>query len=339
MDNSILKKGKMNREPDELVDGVSPRVEELIPPISPTKQRRVKGARRLSGRPAANTSAGNLEQSLVSLTKLSSGGSNDPVHDPRQEKPKHSQKPHNTSQLISQVRHWLHQEKVRRSAQRPRTKDGASKASSAASATASVLDKLHRHAHAHRKPYHRRSSSDLSEGALALKELEQILEEGLDLSDGAPTDDKRSSYFPRRKSSRLLYRKQSTIGGSSDTDNRDFDELVPSADVVLNNTRTLGCSGGAEDPKASKTDLSKRAIREKEAWLQFKTDIVRLAHTLKLRGWRRVPIERGGDINVVRLSGAMTNAVYVVSPPETLPPATPDALSSTASIPPKKPPS
>lgn len=130
----------------------------------------------------------------------------------------------------------------------------------------------------------------------------------------------------------MLPSKRSTAGGSSDTDNREHDDLVPSADVVLDNSKTLGYSGGAAASETNLTDTSKRARREKEAWHHFKTDIVRLAHTLKLRGWRRVPIDCGGEIEVVRLSGALTNAVYVVSPPSDLLPATSDPRSSTTSI-------
>jgi len=47
----------------------------------------------------------------------------------------------------------------------------------------------------------------------------------------------------------------------------------------------------------------------------FKNEIIRIAHTLKLKGWRRVPLGGGETISVERLSGALTNAVYVVSPP------------------------
>jgi choline kinase len=39
---------------------------------------------------------------------------------------------------------------------------------------------------------------------------------------------------------------------------------------------------------------------------------------LKLKGWRRVPLDQSSEIEVERLSGALTNAVYVVSPPKNL---------------------
>lgn len=70
----------------------------------------------------------------------------------------------------------------------------------------------------------------------------------------------------------------------------------------------------------------------------FGKEIVRLAHTLRLKGWRQVPLEYGGEIDVERLSGALTNAVYVVSPPRVLPQTPLDPQDSSASIIRKNPP-
>ncbi len=67
-------------------------------------------------------------------------------------------------------------------------------------------------------------------------------------------------------------------------------------------------------------------------------EIVRLAHTLRLKGWRQISLENGGDIDVERLSGALTNAVYVVSPPAVLPQTPRDPQDSLTSIVFKKPP-
>jgi choline kinase len=63
----------------------------------------------------------------------------------------------------------------------------------------------------------------------------------------------------------------------------------------------------------------KKARKEKEAWDTFKFEILRIAHTLRLKGWRRVPMDLSEHMEVQRLSGALTNAVYVVSPPKYLP--------------------
>jgi choline kinase len=64
----------------------------------------------------------------------------------------------------------------------------------------------------------------------------------------------------------------------------------------------------------------KRTEKERKAWSNFKSEILRLAHTLRLKGWRSIPLENSDDIDVERLSGALTNAVYVISPPKALPP-------------------
>jgi choline kinase len=79
-------------------------------------------------------------------------------------------------------------------------------------------------------------------------------------------------------------------------------------------------AGGAEstDDLGSSANSTRKAKKEKDAWATFKYEIVRLAHTLKLKGWRRMPLERSKEISVERLSGALTNAVYVVSPPANL---------------------
>lgn len=176
-----------------------------------------------------------------------------------------------------------------------------------------------------------RSSSGASESAQALEKLERILMGYVDPDGGLPAEDNKSPYLPGRKASKRMLRKHSTIG-SSDTEHRDDFEFVPSADVILDNSRTLGYSGGAAASTTSLQDSSRRAKKDREAWLQFKSEIVRLAYTLRLKGWRRVPLDYGEQIEVVRLSGALTNAVYVVSPPSDLPVAPPDPRSSTASI-------
>lgn len=126
---------------------------------------------------------------------------------------------------------------------------------------------------------------------------------------------------------------------SSDTEYQDGDVVVPSCDVVLDNSKTMSYSGGTADSSNETVTLttSKRAEKERKAWLVFKGEIVKLAHTLRLKGWRRVPLENGGDIEVERLSGALTNAVYVVSPPKELPSASgTDSTTSHKYKPPPK---
>ncbi|KAK6524834.1 hypothetical protein TWF281_011732 [Arthrobotrys megalospora] len=53
----------------------------------------------------------------------------------------------------------------------------------------------------------------------------------------------------------------------------------------------------------------------KEWSVEFRAEILRLTHTLKIKNWRKVDLERGEELVVSRISGALTNAVYKVTPP------------------------
>ena len=276
---------------------------------------------------SSTSSVGSLEN-LAPASKLESQNTENSATDIQSAQEHHHSRHSRSSHMISQVRHWLHEEKARKAARQHRTRDAASRLSSATHAASSLVDEAYRKDPAHFTGNHRRSSSGSSEGFLALEKLERILTSCTGLSTDTTKDDKAGPYTSRR-GSRLL-RKQSTIA-SSDTEYHDFESHVPSAVVVLDNSKTLGYCGG----EVSQTDLhehSQRAKKEIEAWLQFKYEIVRLSHTLKLPRWRRVHLERSGDIAVERLSGALTNAVYVVSPPIDLPPSTSDPRSSTSSL-------
>ena len=276
----------------------------------------------------STSSVGSLEN-LAPASKLESQNTDSSATKTRSSQEHHHSRHSRSSHIISQVRHWLHEEKARKAARQHRTRDAASRLSSATHAASAFVDEAYRKVPTHFTSNHRRSSSPSSEGFLALEELERILNASTSLSTDRTRDDKAGPYFSRR-GSRLL-RKQSMIA-SSDTEYHDIEPHVPSADVVLDNSKTLGYCGGA----ASQADLpehSQRAKKEIEAWFQFKYEIVRLSHTLKLPRWRRVHLERSRDIAVERLSGALTNAVYVVSPPIDLPPSTSDPRSSTSSLP------
>lgn len=112
--------------------------------------------------------------------------------------------------------------------------------------------------------------------------------------------------------------------------------MVPSVDAVLDNSKTLSFT--AKVP-SQEDDAAMQARRSKDVkhWIAFKSEILRLAHTLKLKGWRRVPMELSSEIDVSRLSGALTNAVYVVSPPKNLP-HRPHNAGETPSLVPRRPP-
>lgn len=177
------------------------------------------------------------------------------------------------------------------------------------------------------------SHSPPNKKTLALERLEKILlEYATTQYEGSNTNTSVSSM--RRSGRRRTTTKKGLRRGSA-SDSDALEEFgAPAVDAFLDNTKTLAYgSGGNADDEDGVAD-SKR----KEAWTNFKTDILRLTHTLQIKGWRKVPKESATDIDVVRLSGAMTNSVYVVSPPATLP-TPPRAEDGSYTLVPVRPPS
>jgi choline kinase len=161
----------------------------------------------------------------------------------------------------------------------------------------------------------RRPSNASSEGSVALEMLREMLEHQMTIHERHPIRSLRSNHSMR---SFKMFRRLSTAA-SSDTEFNDGDMSVPSCDVVLDNSKTLLYSGGTAVDNDSRPYLSRTvSTRERDAWKMFKREIIKIAHTLRLRGWRRVPLDQPDTINVERLSGALTNAVYVVSPSKNL---------------------
>lgn len=159
---------------------------------------------------------------------------------------------------------------------------------------------------------------------LALEKLEKILANfSSSTSINVPAEPRsdtvrKKSYSSgnlRRGSIAKAYVRSALPPASSDTEWNGDDINVPHVEAYLDNSKTLAFTGGgAEDDE---TEATKQ--KDRKHWEQFKQNIVRLTHTLKVRGWRRIPIEKGDCIIVERLSGALTNAVYVVKPPKELP--------------------
>lgn len=158
--------------------------------------------------------------------------------------------------------------------------------------------------------HERRASDASSEGSVALEMLQDILQRNAGIFSSPFAN--HSSTSIRRPGSLRKSRRTSTIA-SSDTDFYDGEPSVPSCEVVLDNSKTVAAS---QDETGSRPDLNRTvSFKDTECWKQFKYETVRLAHTLKVKGWRRVPMSRSDDIKVDRLSGALTNSVYVVTPP------------------------
>ncbi|KAJ2902232.1 Choline kinase [Zalerion maritima] len=210
----------------------------------------------------------------------------------------------------------------------------------------------------------RTNSVDSDSSEISFDRLQRILDDGMS-SMGLSSVPHLSPHGlrPRRGSSGRRRRhshgswKGLSRAYSSDTDYIDGDVVVPSCDAVLDNNKamsyTMGRAGvsssslvsipGENDGPGnsgyttiSAPSLSRKYAREEaeqRAWLRFKTDIIRLAHTLRLKGWRRVPFdnpEAADEVSVERLSGALTNAVYVVTPPPGLSKFSTSTANSTA---------
>jgi len=272
------------------------------------------GSKRLSGRPSTQSSITSLQSFLEEAndTAESEATSSQP------------EQHHFNSGLVGQITTWLRDEKHKHEARRTKRKTKAT--SSHANDTAQPhIDGAN--------PL--KDLIDDQDDEVDFGKLEQILKDFLPSKSSSST--RRPSISLRRKTStRVLHRASTTsVGASSDTEYFDGDAVVPSAEAVLDNSKTLGYNGGG----LQSTDdlaLTRTMTSSQEAWSRFKFEIVRLTHTLRLKGWRRVPMDMSNEIEVSRLSGALTNAVYVVSPPQDIPqPESTDEKPAPKKKPPK----
>lgn len=244
------------------------------------------GSKRLSGRRSYNTSTSSLQSS----SQAGDGPADEDTHNTNSEHHLFS------GGLVGQVTAWVREEKARRAARKVKREVKTAKK-----------------AHASDDSHKRTSTS--SEDSVDLEGLEQILKESL--SFHRPSKRRGSTNVHRRKPSVKSLHKASNAGASSDTEYYDGDILVPTAEAWLDNSKTLAYGGGGAESNENLSNMeSSKAF---QAWATFKYEIVRLTHTLRLKGWRRVPMEMSNEIEVERLSGALTNAVYVVSPPMNIP--------------------
>jgi choline kinase len=286
--------------------------------------------KRLSGRPSVerlgSSVKGQSQDANPSLSSLISETSDPSIPHHRREN------------LVKQVSAWLKNEKARRAARKAKRKASSVKDSLNTDTTKSTpRDESDGH------PSHeRRGSADSESSEAALEQLATILERTMSLkstksAEGSPRHHRRHSHS--RKLSAIMKRHSTVSSGEDYFDS--VDQLVPSCDAILDNSKTMAYGAGGPEsentPDGSEGKAAeRRARKEKEAWTQFKYEIVRLTRTLKLKGWRRVPLDKSGEISVERLSGALTNAVYVVSPPKHLP--TPEAQEDGAATSKKPPP-
>lgn len=230
--------------------------------------------------------------------------------------------------LFNQVYGWLQREKAKQ-----RTHDrGQASNNGLDSAVASDGDDDDEDTNKQKQPS--RSNTPPNKKTLALERLEKILlEYSTSQYDGSNTNTSVSSMRRSGRRRTTTTKKGLRRGSASDSDALE-EFSAPAVDAFLDNTKTLAYGGGGSAEDEDGVTDSKR----REVWTNFKADILRLTHTLEIKGWRKVPQENAADIGVVRLSGAMTNSVYVVSPPASLP-IPPRAEDGSYTLVPVRPPS
>jgi choline kinase len=236
------------------------------------------------------------------LSTQSSGKPDSSTIDDREQSTKPDEDPQ--SGLFHQVYDWLQHEKTRRQARKARRAGAVSASAEGTTSNATLEDQESEETH------------PCSESTFSLDKLEKIL---LQYAGPGKADALGALHSLKRASRRRP--KGLRRGSASESDYTDVEAPVPSVEAYLDNSKTLAyLNGDAADEDITASSASLKRSKDYEAWTAFRAEIVRLAHTLQLRGWRKVPMESADEIEVVRLSGALTNAVYVVRPPKNLPP-------------------
>lgn len=229
-----------------------------------------------------------------------------------------------SEKLLAQVGDWLEHERTkaagRKSKKTTRRRKSKSPPKAKSSETASASGKEAEHSQGSDQEQNSRSRSDSIDSDssdVSFDRLQRILEDSM-----AHMGFTAVPHFPpklTRPKNRKVPSRASLRGASSDTDYVDGDAIVPSCDAWLDNSKTMSYAGGGSTEDLAATNGSDDKVdKERENWLNFKNEIIRIAHTLRLKGWRRIPLGGGDKISVERLSGALTNAVYVVHPPRNL---------------------
>ncbi|KAK0717177.1 kinase-like domain-containing protein, partial [Lasiosphaeria miniovina] len=216
-----------------------------------------------------------------------------------------------SEKLLTQVADWVEREKVKRETKKSR------KVRRRSPPVEKAPEKPVSEVAAAERTRARAGSMDSASSEVSLDRLQRIIDDSM-AALGLDSISHLHARIGRKHHKR--HSKNPSISRnpvSSDTDFFDGDVIVPGCDAYLDNSKAMSYFGGQASPTADETASisGRKEEREKHAWTSFKNEIIRIAHTLKLKGWRRVPLDGGEIIAVERLSGALTNAVYVVSPP------------------------
>ncbi|KAK3330533.1 kinase-like domain-containing protein [Apodospora peruviana] len=315
-----LKADKKNGELDQVTESRKPRpahvnfapAVSIAEPELPSsddsqvrKQFAAGVAKRLTGRPAPVTSSSRAsvtsqtsgEGSGLMMTAVSSGN----LAEDSQRQPHHRHRVDRASEkMIAQIADWLQREKTKKE-----TRKSLKVSSRRRSPPADKMNERPTSA----------GSLESDSSDVSLDRLQRILDDSmaaLGLSGVPHLGPHLGRKHHHRKSLKNLSLNRTA---SSDTEFYDGDVVVPSCDGFLDNSKTMSYTGGKAAADDTASVSSRREEKEKQYWIDFKNEIIRLTHTLRLKGWRRVPLNSGDLIAVERLSGALTNAVYVVSPP------------------------
>lgn len=262
--------------------------DEIIPPTvynnddeRPTSSRQHRASivgKKMTGRPALHQadSSTSVAQKVSSLNSSSTRNVDPSLLDGSQ---------NDAKWVLNQVADWLQQEKAKRS---KKTKQ-----------------KRRRYAEKELAPDENDDEDESEHSELDLGSLEGILAGYMKSSTGTTpkTLSRKPSLFSRKGSIAKKFKRNSVAPQSSDTEFFGEEVLVPNVEANLDNSKTLAYTGGSDEDSTSDKANDKAKKKDVKHWTTFKKDILRLTHTLRLKGWRRIPMEQGGELEVSRLSG------------------------------------
>ncbi|KAF5027492.1 hypothetical protein F66182_387, partial [Fusarium sp. NRRL 66182] len=285
----------------------------------PTKKFPANLRRRLSGKPQPSPLPNGSSRSSFSDSPSASHPQDDapPTSNPSSHHHHSHRRQYYSEKLLAQVGDWLEHERAKAHARKSKKTSRRRKSKSPPKeikekAPEEIAGDPSQASDQDQGGRSRSDSIDSDSSDISFDRLQRILEESL-----AHMGISSLPHFPP-KLSRPKHRKvpsrSSLRAPSSDTEYEHGDPIVPSCDVWLDNSKTMSYAGGNASPE-EQGENDTRVDKERENWISFKNEIIRIAHTLRLKGWRRIPLGGGDKISVERLSGALTNAVYVVTPP------------------------
>lgn len=273
--------------------------------------------RRLSGRrpvPTSTSKASLIGQNNLDNfnTMISAASSVSAAEDSGSAQPEHRHRINRASEkLLARVADWLEHEKSKKEKRRPKKASPRRKFPTSGTPTGNEA--------AAESGRNRAGSLDSESSDVSFDRLQRILDDSM-AAFGLNSVPRFGPRLGRRQQKKSLKSFHLSRTASSDTEYFDGDALVPGCDAYLDNSKATSYQGGKAAADEGPSSSSKKGDKESQAWTTFKNDIIRMSHTLRLKGWRRVPMGSGDRIAVERLSGALTNAVYVVTPPEDLAP-------------------